>query len=304
MLVQTWGILVKTFSKGTALCSVLAARAGPELMVTSSSARRQEGNTCILHHCKRSPGPSTKKAPSGCWFGSKWHWWIITIAFPCFVDSINVSQPRHNEFQSELLMDLHGHPALLPEHVQPLQLLREMLTDSFLPADTAHTLKLFWGFLDVFAPSLFSRSSPDWRSETLQCVSIWEQPTISPSVTTALPNIFFSLLVLLMPLQSLPSGILQMAQQCSAMLGHLHLWSIKKSPPSQIFLAQYDGTMRVKKTPSLLCKHGYQDIRYRRKCNCDCSLFYSLNDALSFQLPFTSRRSITQTKICKDANRF
>lgn len=201
-------------------------------MVASSNARRQEGNTWILHYCKTSQDPLTKKTPSRCWFGSKWHWWIIIIAFPSFVDSINVSQPRHNEFQSGLLMDLHGHPALLPEHVQPLQLLRELLTDSFPPADTVHTLKLFWGFLDVFAPSLFSKNCPDWRSETLQHVSIWEQPTISPSVTTALPNIFFSLLVLLMPPQSLPSGILQMAQQCSAVLGHLHLWSIKKSPPS------------------------------------------------------------------------
>lgn len=31
---------------------------------------------------------------------------------------------------------------------------------------------------------------------------------------------------------------------------------------------------------------------------------YSLNDALGFQLPLTSTRYITQTKICKDAYRF
>lgn len=81
-------------------------------MVTSSSARSQEGSAWILHHCKRSQGPLTKKAPSRCWFGSKWPWWIIrkiTTAFPCLVDSINVSQPSHKEFQPGLLMDLHGH---------------------------------------------------------------------------------------------------------------------------------------------------------------------------------------------------
>lgn len=72
-------------------------------------------------------------------------------------------------------------------HLQPLKLLRELTLS---PAVAVYTLKLFWGFLDVFAPSLFSRSSPDWRSKTLQHVSIWEQPTISPSVTTALSNIF------------------------------------------------------------------------------------------------------------------
>lgn len=116
ILVQTWGILVKTFSKGTALCSILAARAVPELMVTSSSARSQEGNTWILHHCKKIQGPLTKKAPSRCCFGSKWHWWIvrkITFAFPCFVDSINVFQPKGTMNSSQdswwIFIDIFNH---------------------------------------------------------------------------------------------------------------------------------------------------------------------------------------------------
>ena len=42
----------------------------------------------------------------------------------------------------------------------------------------------------------------------------------------------------------------------------------------------------------------------RRKCIWDCSLLYSLNDALSFQLPLPYIRYITQSKIFKDAERF
>lgn len=292
--VQTWGILVKTFSKGTALCSVLVARSW-------------EGNSWILHHCKRSQGPLTKRLPvgsglapngtDGLWGRSPLHSHVLWTVL------MFLSQGTMNSSQDSwwIFMAL---PALLPEHVQPPQLLRELLTASFPPAVTVHTLKLFWAFLDVFAPSLFSRSCPDWRSETLQHVSIWEQPTISPSVTTALSNIFFSLLMLLMPLQSLPSGILQMAQHCSAVLGHLHLWSIKKSPPSQIFLAQYDGTMRVKKNPK-----AYYNASMVTKIsgigeNAIEIVFCFTVWMMLFQLPFPSTRYIIQTKICKDAYRF
>lgn len=102
ILVQTWGILVKTFSKGTALFSILAARAVPELMVTSSSARSQKGNTWNSTTAREVKVHWYKRFPSRCCFGSKWHWWIIrkiTFAFPCFVDSTNVfSAQRHNEF--------------------------------------------------------------------------------------------------------------------------------------------------------------------------------------------------------------
>lgn len=172
----------------------------------------------MLHHCKRSQGPLQKRLPVGAGLApdstngligrSALHSRVLQTAL------MFLSQGTMNSSQDSwwIFLDIQHCYQNMFNHYSYW----ELPTDFFPPAVTVHRLKLFWGFLDVFAPSLFSRSCPDWRSKTLQHVSIWEQPTISPSVTTALSNIFFSLLVLLMPLQSLPSGILQMAQQCSA----------------------------------------------------------------------------------------
>lgn len=154
-----------------------------------------------------------------CWSGSKQHWYFArktTMVFTYFVASINTSQPRCKEFQPGFLIDLCGQPTLLAEELSCLTLIQlhgELWANFFLPVVEVPRWKPFWGFLGGFAPSLFLRRCPEQRSKALQHISIWEQPTISPSVTTAFSNIFFFLLVLLMPFQSLPSGFLQMTQQ-------------------------------------------------------------------------------------------